>query len=88
MTDPDISMAEVMHQFVPTVPQVVFDFVGSNRIGLTVQQKRAVLTMMATVYHQGVGVGRRTVGADEAERMLYHELDSLAQRIAKLEKHA
>lgn len=87
MNDPGISMAEVIRQFGPTVPQVVFDFVGSNRTGLTVQQKRAVLTMMATVYSQGVGAGRQMAGADEAERMLYRELDRLAHRIAKLEKH-
>lgn len=87
ISDLHISMAEVSRQFGLPVPQVVFDFVGSNRSGLTIRQKRDMLSLMATVYHQGIGVGRQMVGADEAERMLYRELDLLAQRIAKLESN-
>jgi hypothetical protein len=88
MDDPGISMAEITRQFGPTVPQAVFDFIGGNRSGLTLRQKRDVLATMATLYHEGVHVGRQQISADGAGPVLYLELDRLSKRIAKLEKNA
>lgn len=87
MDDPGISMADLFLEFGKSVPQAVFDFIGSNESGLTVPQKRALLQVMARTYYQGICVGRQVSGADEAERILYEELDRLAQRIRKLEKN-
>jgi hypothetical protein len=89
MTDPGISMTEVDFHFGPSVPQEVFDFIGSNRIGLTVQQKRSVLSLLAKLYHLGVDDGRKLLSEEDRQHLLYMEtLDRLAQRIAKLEKNA
>lgn len=87
--DPGISMTEVTHHFGLNVPQEVFDFIGSGRSGLTVQQKRAVLVVMAKLYHLGFDEGRHSL-SEEDRILLDHNraLDRLAERISKLEKNA
>lgn len=87
--DDDISLEELSGHFGGTVPEVAFSFLKSTRnADLTLSERRSIIRFLGIAYRQGLSAGREIVGADEAERRLYQQLDVLAERIRTLEENA